>query len=50
LACRVAAPVSPDRMRENFAIFDFELTAVDMAAITGLERGADPKTMDWIPP
>ena len=47
--------VNPDRMRENFAIFDFELTDDDMAAITALDRGADgrhgadPKTMDWIP-
>lgn len=44
-----------DRMRENFAIFDFELSDDDMAAITGLDRGdagrrgPDPDTFDWIP-
>ena len=47
--------VNPDRMRENFALFDFELGGDDMAAITGLDQGdagrhgADPRTMDWIP-
>jgi 2,5-diketo-D-gluconate reductase A len=47
--------VNPDRMRENFALFDFELSADDMAAITGLDRGEDgrqgshPDVMDWIP-
>jgi 2,5-diketo-D-gluconate reductase A len=46
---------NPDRMRENFAIFDFELTDDDVAAITALDRGSegrqggDPNTMDWIP-
>ena len=44
-----------ERMRENFAIFDFELSPEDMAAITGLDRGPagrrgpDPDTFDWIP-
>src|SRR3954467_321712 len=28
-----------DRMRENFAIFDFELTGDDLAEISGLDRG-----------
>ncbi len=47
--------VNPDRMRENFAIFDFELTGDDMAAITALDQGADgrqgshPNEMAWIP-
>lgn len=43
------------RMRENFEIFDFELTDDEVAAITALDRGAagrrgpDPDTFDWIP-
>ena len=47
--------VNPDRMRENFALFDFELDDDDMTAITGLDQGdagrhgGDPKTLDWIP-
>jgi 2,5-diketo-D-gluconate reductase A len=47
--------LSPARMRENAAIFDFELGADDMAAITGLDRGEagrrgpNPSTFDWIP-
>ena len=46
---------SPERMRENFAIFDFELADDDMAAISGLDRGEagrtgpNPNRMDWIP-
>lgn len=44
-----------DRMRENFAIFDFELTEDDAAALTALDRGEtgrrgpNPSTFDWIP-
>ncbi|MGN6781864.1 MAG: aldo/keto reductase [Marmoricola sp.] len=44
-----------ERMRENVALFDFELSAADMAAIDGLDRGTagrqgpDPDTFDWIP-
>jgi 2,5-diketo-D-gluconate reductase A len=44
-----------ERMRENFAIFDFELSEDDVAAITGLDRGEagrrgpNPSTFDWIP-
>ncbi|MCX6396773.1 MAG: aldo/keto reductase [Propionibacteriales bacterium] len=47
--------LSPARMRENAAIFDFELDADDQAAITALDRGDDgrrgpnPSTFDWIP-
>jgi 2,5-diketo-D-gluconate reductase A len=47
--------LSPERMRENTAIFDFELSAVDLAAITALDRGEsgrrgpNPSTFDWIP-
>jgi 2,5-diketo-D-gluconate reductase A len=44
-----------DRVRENFALFDFELDASSMASITALDRGekgrigGHPETMDWIP-
>jgi 2,5-diketo-D-gluconate reductase A len=44
-----------ERMRENFAIFDFELSDDDVAAITALDRGEagrrgpNPSTFDWIP-
>jgi 2,5-diketo-D-gluconate reductase A len=44
----------PERMRENFAIFDFDLSDDDVATITGLDRGEDgrtgpnPNTMDWL--
>jgi 2,5-diketo-D-gluconate reductase A len=43
-----------ERMRENFAIFDFELTDDDVATISGLDRGEtgrtgpNPNTMDWL--
>jgi len=42
------------RMEENFAIFDFELDADDIRAISALDRGEDgrtgphPDTMDWL--
>jgi len=44
-----------ERMRENFAIFDFDLSDEDMAAITALDRGEagrrgpNPDAFDWIP-
>lgn len=45
--------VTPARMTENFEIFDFELDASDMAAISGLNRdertGPDPDTFASIP-
>ena len=47
--------MSPERMRENFAIFDFTLTADEVAEIAALDRGAegrtgpDPDTFDWVP-
>ncbi|MFL6022115.1 MAG: aldo/keto reductase [Marmoricola sp.] len=47
--------LSPERMRENAAIFDFELSAEDQAALTALDRGEDgrrgpnPDVFDWIP-
>jgi 2,5-diketo-D-gluconate reductase A len=44
--------VTRSRIEENFAIFDFELSADDMAAITGLDRhertGPDPDTMNRV--
>lgn len=51
----VAIPksVTPERIRANFAIFDFELTAEEMSAIDALDRGeagrtgSDPATFDW---
>ena len=45
--------VTPARVQENFRLFDFELTADDMAAITALNRdqryGLDPDTANFIP-
>ena len=43
-----------ERMAENFAIFDFELSDDDVATISGLDRGEDgrtgpnPNQMDWL--
>ena len=43
----------PKRIAENFALFDFELADVDMAAITALHRngrrGPNPDEFSWIP-
>ncbi len=46
--------VTPARIAENFAIFDFALTDADMAAITALHRkdgrrGPNPDEFNWIP-
>jgi 2,5-diketo-D-gluconate reductase A len=47
--------VRRERMEENLAIFDFELTADEVATISGLDRGErgrvgpNPDTFDWIP-
>jgi 2,5-diketo-D-gluconate reductase A len=44
---------TPSRIAENFALFDFELSADDMAAVTGLHRngrrGPNPDEFNWIP-
>lgn len=46
--------VHKDRMQQNFALFDFTLSAEDMAAIEALDGGEslffshyDPKTVEW---
>ena len=46
--------VKKERMAENLAVFDFELSAADMAAISALDTGAslffshyDPDTVEW---
>jgi 2,5-diketo-D-gluconate reductase A len=47
--------VTPARMRENFAIFDFELDDTQMQRITGLSKGEagrngpDPDEFDYVP-
>jgi 2,5-diketo-D-gluconate reductase A len=47
--------VSPDRMKSNFELFDFELATSDMDAISGLDRGEsgrtgpNPDKFDYIP-
>jgi 2,5-diketo-D-gluconate reductase A len=47
--------VTPERMRENFDIFDFELSDDDMATITALDRGEEgrggphPDKFDMVP-
>lgn len=42
---------SPERMRENLDVFDFELTDEQMASISALHNGTrsgpDPDTFDW---
>jgi len=46
---------TPDRIAENFALFDFELDDQAMSTITALDRGEDgrtgpnPDTFDYIP-
>lgn len=47
--------VNPQRIRENLALFDFELSQDDVSAISALDKGAagrrgpDPDTFDYIP-
>ena len=47
--------VHPERVRENFEIFDFSLTDEDLALISGLDQGEagrtgpNPETFDLIP-
>jgi 2,5-diketo-D-gluconate reductase A len=45
--------VTRSRVEENFALFDFELTADDMTSIDGLNRdertGSDPDTFNYVP-
>ncbi|WP_460513229.1 aldo/keto reductase [Frigoribacterium salinisoli] len=45
--------VTRERVEENFALFDFELTDADVSAITALDKGErtgpDPDTFDYIP-
>ena len=38
------SPSRPERIRENFEIFDFELDAGDLERIAGLDRGEDGRT------
>ena len=48
----VAIPksVKPHRIKENFDVFDFELTADEVASIdaldTGVRAGPDPETLN----
>ncbi|BCI52160.1 oxidoreductase [Mycolicibacterium litorale] len=47
--------VTPQRIKENFALFDFELGDADVDALSGLDKGEDgrtgpnPDTFDYIP-
>jgi 2,5-diketo-D-gluconate reductase A len=45
--------ITPTRMRENFEIFDFELSDADMERISALDRdgrtGPVPDTFDYVP-
>ena len=55
--CSKAGPpsVRPERIRENFQIFDFALDAKDVATIDALDRGEagrngpNPDVFDYVP-
>ena len=44
---------SVERLKENFDLFDFELSTADMGSIDALDAdgriGADPDQMAWVP-
>ena len=52
---RAEPAVSPNRMRANFELFDFELDASDITAISALDKGEsgrtgpNPDVFDYIP-
>ncbi len=47
--------VTPERIKANFEIFDFELSGDELEAVSGLDRGPsgrngpDPDTFDYVP-
>jgi 2,5-diketo-D-gluconate reductase A len=47
--------VTPERIKENFALFDFELGEADVDALSALDKGEDgrtganPDTFDYVP-
>jgi 2,5-diketo-D-gluconate reductase A len=47
--------VTPQRIKENFALFDFELGDADMQALTALDKGEagrtgpNPNVFDHVP-
>lgn len=47
--------VTPQRVKENYELFDFELNADDMVALSGLDKGEqgrtgpNPDTFDYVP-